>query len=307
MRKKIVTIGGGSGHCELLRGLRDLDIDLTAVVSTMDNGGPNGVLRDEYGVVPPSDLRKCLSALIPNNDSQANRWWSYRFSSGTLDQYTVGNILLTALTKEYGSVHCALDRIRKLFHIQAHVLPVSEQFADLVAVLEDGTKIVGETNIDIPQHNASLHIRSLSLSSPVEVTPQVREAIHAADLIVLSFGDLYTSVIANLCVTGVSQAIYESKAQVVYVCNRSTKKGETHNFTTNDFYRELNHYLAPAKVHTMIVDTGSIPVPSFAQAVAVAPIEDGQMMSINLADEKKPEKVSGKKAAKIIYSLCTSL
>ncbi|MBI2410517.1 MAG: YvcK family protein [Candidatus Kerfeldbacteria bacterium] len=278
MRKRIVTIGGGTGQPELLRGLREYDVDLTAIVTTIDNGGSSGRLREKYGILPPGDIRRCLAALSARPELVSE--WEHRFSDGPNAGHTVGNLVLLEAFQKYGDVHEALQHIQERYQIRGNVLPVTLEQTNLIARLEDGSIVRGETNIDIPKHDPSLRIESVWLDPAATTTPQVRQAIADADMVVLSMGDLFTSLIPNLLVAGVTQAIAQSKARVVYICNRSTKPGETDHFTPQDFYATVERYLAPAKLDEMIVD--------------------------DIANDNNPALVSGPKAAAVIMKLCNS-
>lgn len=299
--KKIVTIGGGSGQPELLVGLREHDVELTAVVTMMDNGGSSGVLREERGVLPPGDVRNCMVALAENPEA-LGRTWNARDANG----HAAGNFVILDAVEKHGSWEAAIQALSAEHHVSGRILPVTTENANLVATLENGATVHGEEAIDVPAHDATLSIQKIALDQPVHATDTVLEAITQADCIVLTMGDLYTSVIPNLLVAGVTNAIAQSKATVVYVCNRSSKSGETHGFSSKDYVDILNRYLAPAKLTHVIIDNNSVAHPNVALQVQVEDMPDTQVISTDLANENAPLYVSGKKAADAVYRLCTS-
>lgn len=242
--KKFVTIGGGTGSYTVLRGLREFPVDITAVVSMFDSGGSSGVLRDEFGVLPPGDVRRCLVALSEGERAQILRdLFNYRFNGGGgLSGHSFGNLFLVALSTIYGSDIEGIRKASELLNIKGKVLPVSLDKAELHAVLEDGSEIIGETNIDIPKHNGCLQIERVFLHPVAHVYHETTAAIRSADFIVIGPGDLYTSIIPNLLVDGVSEALRTSSAKKVFVCNLMSKWGETHEYDASDIAKEVLAY-----------------------------------------------------------------
>lgn len=242
---KVVVIGGGTGIHAVLRGLRRHTTEITAVVSMADNGGSSGRLRDEFGYLPPGDVRRCLVGLASDEDSLLlRRLFEYRFDRGLgLNGHTFGNLLLTALTDILGGTDRAIEEAARLLRIEGRVLPVTLSHTTLCARLANGHIIRGETDIDVRKDFHDEPIAEIFLEPPAEVSAPVLEAIAGADLIVLGPGDLYTSVIPNLLVEGVAEGIRSSRARRVYVCNVMTKHGETDGFTASDFIREILRYL----------------------------------------------------------------
>lgn len=261
MTKKIVTIGGGTGGFVLLRGLREYPYDITAVVTMFDSGGSSGVLRDEHGILPPGDVRRCLIALSSGEKEETLRQlFSYRFENGySLRGHSFGNILLTALTEVLGNEETAIHEAGKLLNIKGRVLPVSLEKAHLCVELEDTTIIEGETHIDIPRHDGSLRITRAFLRPKVRAYDKVEKALEEADIIIIGPGDLFTSIIPNLLVKGVKEAIQKSKAQKIYVMNLMTKWGETNDFMASDFARVVLEYLGLAKFDYTICNDGKMP------------------------------------------------
>jgi uncharacterized cofD-like protein len=242
---KVVVIGGGTGIYAVLTGLRDRTSRTTAVVSMSDNGGSSGRLRDEFGYLPPGDVRRCLVALASDEDSLLLRQlFEYRFDRGLgLNGHTFGNLLITALTDVLGSTDRAIDEAGHLLRIRGRVLPVTLTDTTLCARLTDGHEIRGETDIDVRKVHHNVPISGVYLEPEAAANPPVLEAIAGADLVVMGPGDLYTSVIPNLLVTGIADAIRACRGKRVYVCNVMTKHGETDDFAASDFIREINRYL----------------------------------------------------------------
>lgn len=257
-RPNVVTIGGGTGLYALLRGLQRYDLCVTAVVTMMDDGGSTGLLRDEFGVLPPGDVRRCIVALSESPELM-KELFQYRFDRGALKGHSFGNLFITALKEITGSDDAAIAEAAKLLNVKGHVLPVTLDNRRLRATLENGQVVEGETNIDIPQHDGRLRIRSLDLDADATANPKVIEALRGADMIILGPGDLYGSVIANLLVGGVREAIQASKARVVYIANLMTKYGETHGFALHDFVRTMESYLGEGVIDYVVFSGSRIP------------------------------------------------
>lgn len=257
MTKKIVTIGGGTGSYTVLRGLKEFPFDITAVVSMFDSGGSTGVLRDEFGVLPPGDVRRCLVALSDGERAEILRQlFNYRFENGnSVGGHSFGNLLLVALTSIYGSDIEGIRKASELLNIKGKVLPVSLDKADLHATLEDGTEIIGETNIDEPKHNGELRIKSLALKPDARIFEEATDAIREADLILIGPGDLYSSILPNLLVTGMKEALAKRKGKTVFIVNLMSKWGETNHFAASDMVREALTYSGLQKFDYVICNT----------------------------------------------------
>lgn len=240
---KIVIIGGGTGIYSVLSGLKEYPLNLTAVISMSDDGGSTGVLRDEFGILPPGDIRRALVALSLQQETIC-KLFNYRFEKGKLKGHNFGNIFITALCKIFNDdFEKAIEATSEILNIKGKVVPVTLGKAKLYARLENGKLIVGETNIDIPKHNGNLRIEKIFLKPICKINPKAKKAILAADFIVIGPGDLYTSIIPNFLVKGVVQAINKSKAKKIYIVNLMTKFGETNNFKAKDFIKEVEKYL----------------------------------------------------------------
>jgi len=244
--KSVVIIGGGTGSYNVLSGLKDRVADVTAVVAMTDSGGSSGRLRDEFGHLPPGDLRQCLLALAADEYSSIllRQLFNYRFDKGSgLEGHTFGNLFITALTEITGSTQDAVAEAGRLLGIKGRVLPVTLSNVSLGARLENGKEVLGEANLDHREIDPDVPIDYVFLKPQAFVYPDTAQAIDAADAIVIGPGDLYTSIIPNLLVDGASEAIRRSAAMKIYVCNLMTKPGESRGFKASDFMSEINAYL----------------------------------------------------------------
>lgn len=256
--KNIVVIGGGTGTFTVLSGLKKYTKNICAIVSMSDSGGSSGILRDELGVLPPGDIRRCLVALS-NSDKLMRSLFNYRFKNGGLKGHSFGNLFLSALEKITGSFERAITEAAKILSIDGEVIPVTTGQTNLYALLENGQIIKGETNIDIPKHDGNLKIKKVWLQPKIRATQQALEAIKKAELIVIGPGDLYTSVISNLLVQGISNAIANSRAKKIYVCSLMTKFGETNGFTVSNFVRVIEKYLGKKVLDYVIFNKSKLP------------------------------------------------
>jgi uncharacterized cofD-like protein len=243
-KQKVVTIGGGTGQFTLLSGLRDLEgIDITAVVTMADSGGSTGRLRDEFGILPPGDVLKCILALSPYHNI-ARTIMLKRFTSDIrLKGHNAGNLLLTALSDYAGSFPAGIQALVEILDVRGRILPVTVDKTTLVAELSDGERIYGQAAINVPNGSERERIQDVFLvphhTDSVSVYPPVIEALSSADYIVIGPGDLFTSIIPNLIVPGVREALKETGAMILYVVNIMTKFGETDHFAGHDFVSKV--------------------------------------------------------------------
>ena len=262
-KKKIVVVGGGTGNHTTLSGLKYEECDLTAVVAMTDSGGSSGRLRDELGQLPPGDIRQCLVALAPDDRSTAlmARLFDYRFNAGNgLLGHSFGNLFLTALAEITGNTATAIEEASRMLAIKGRVLPVTLTKSTLVAYLKDGSEVVGEANIDQRKEKLDVRIDYVHLDPKAYAYPPILEAIQDADAIVMGPGDIYTSIVPNLLVEDVSQAINNSRAQKICVCNLMTKAGESDGFRASDFVNLIREYLGTARPLDYLV-VNSAPYP----------------------------------------------
>lgn len=240
----IVTIGGGSGQFVLLSGLRQSHrFNITSVVSMVDSGGSTGRLRGEFGILPPGDLLKCILALSPHQDLARTILLKRFTGDRRLRGHNAGNMLMTMLSRYTGSFTSGVQALGEILDVQGKIFPVTTDKATLVAELTDGSRIYGEQAIDVPQSGPREKIRTVFLvphhANQVSVYPPVLAAIRKAAMIVLGPGDLFTSILPNLIVPGVTEALQAARAPVYYVLNLMTKYAETHRFKARDFVIEL--------------------------------------------------------------------
>lgn len=243
-KKNIVMIGGGTASAGLLRAFFKYrnKYNISVIGSLADDGGSTGRLRRELGVSALGALRKCLLALSEENETIKNSF-AYRFEEGGLAGHTAGNIFMAALEKTAGSAEKTLAVMHKILKVKGEIIPSGFGNTALFAELENGYIIEGETNIDIPKHNGKLKIARVFLTPAPKVNSRALEKIKNAHLIIVGPGDFYTTIIPNLLVEGISEAIKSSKAKKVFVVNSITKYGETFNFSVNDFVKTLEKYL----------------------------------------------------------------
>ncbi|HEX2913332.1 MAG TPA: gluconeogenesis factor YvcK family protein [Chloroflexia bacterium] len=258
---KVVVIGGGTGVSTVLLELKKV-ADVTAVVSMMDSGGSSGRLRDEQGILPPGDILKCICELLPD-DEHSRKWrdlLTYRFRKGEgLKGHSLGNLLLSASYDWEGSPAFGIEALCWLLQIDGRVLPVTLNDVDLVARLSDGSSVVGETNIDLRTDNLSARIEYIYLSRRAQLYQPVREAILQADKIVIGPGSLFTSILPNLLVEGLAEALKEAKAPKIYICNLVTDPTETEGYKASDFISKVTEYLMEGEcLDYVIVNDGEI-------------------------------------------------
>ncbi|MBI5635493.1 YvcK family protein [Candidatus Micrarchaeota archaeon] len=310
--KKIVAIGGGTGLYALLSGLKEYQVELTAIVSTMDSGGSSGVLRTELGILPPGDIRNCLIALSSDTKGMYELF-SHRFTKGGLANHSVGNLLIAALTElNDGNFFKAIQEAEKILSVKGRVLPVTLQKHDLCARLENGRVLVGEKKLD--GKIAGAKIRQVFLKPKASIVlPQALDAIKKADVIILGPGSLYGSVIVNLLVDDLPKVIRKSRAKKIYVCNAMTEGGQTYGFTAADHVAQVEKYLGKNSLDAVIANSKK---PS-KKAIGKYLKEHAQFVEPNIRSTKKLKAVKGnfitsselvrydsKKLAKAIIANC---
>ncbi len=234
-------IGGGTGNFVVLRGLKKYDVELTAVVSMADDGGSTGILRDELGVLPPGDVRQCLVALS-NSSRLLRSVMNYRFENGNLGGHSFGNLLLSALEKVTGSFEKAVEEAGKILSIKGKVLPVTIHQVRLKMILNNRKVLEGEREIYLSQE-IDQGYKSIFLEPYPRVNPRVLDEIKNADLAVIGPGGLHTSIIPNLLVEGVTEAISKTQAKKVFVVNLMNRKGQTTGYRVSDYLREIVGFL----------------------------------------------------------------
>lgn len=255
----IVVIGGGHGQSTLLRGLKQYSHNITAIVTVTDDGGGSGVLRKDLGMLPPGDIRNCMVALA-SAEPLMTQLMNYRFTEGTLSGQSFGNLFLAALNGIMPSFDRAVAGLSKVLAITGQVLPVTNSNVRLEAVFENGARVEGESLIFQTKKDQNCRIKSVHLRPEnAKALPQAVEAIQKAELIVLAPGSLYTSIIPNLLVHGISEAIASSDAMKIYVCNVMTESGETEGYTVSDHIRAIFEH-SQAGLFSLCM-TNSAPLP----------------------------------------------
>lgn len=250
--KKVVVIGGGTGTFTVLSGLKHLpNIELTAIVTMADDGGSTGVLRDEYGVLPPGDLRQCLVALS-DEGMIMRKLFNHRFDRGTLKGHSFGNIFISTLEQITGDLAHALDVASKILHVKGRVLPVTFDKVALCAELHNGKILNGESEFMHYQLVSRYGIKKIALQPRARANPKALAAIREADMIIVGPGKLYTSILPNFLVAGVAKAFVASKAKKVYVANLMSQQGHTDNFTVEGYVDELEHYIGTSGVFDVV-------------------------------------------------------
>ena len=254
MNKKVVVFGGGTGMSYLLRGLKQYPLDITAVVSVCDDGGSTGKLRNEFDILAPGDIRKVIESLS-DNENELSNLLNYRFeSNGELNNHSLGNLIILAEMKLQGSAQKAIETLSQILKLKGKVLPFTEDKVTLIGKMEDDSIIEGEHNIT----KSPKKIKKVYYKNEPNISDELLYEIENADLILLSMGSLFTSVIPNLLSKSIKKAIDESNAKIVYCCNLFTQPGETDDFKVSHHIKTLNKYLGKRKVNYVIANSGKI-------------------------------------------------
>lgn len=254
-KPNIVVIGGGTGTFVTLSGLKKYPVNLSAIVTMMDDGGSSGKLRDQLGVLPPGDLRQCLVALSDASDVW-RKLFTYRFESGDLEGHNFGNVLLSALEKVSDNYLDALDEAHRIMDVKGKVIPVTHNKATIHVEYESGRTLIGEKLLDEASADGS-RIKHSFLSPAAAITKEAEQAILNADYIIAGPGDLYSSIIAVAMVNGVLEAVRDSKAKLVYIMNLMTKSSQTPNYTACEHVADLAKYFA-RRPDVVIMNTADI-------------------------------------------------
>lgn len=256
MNERIVAIGGGTGLSTMLRGLKNHTENVTAVVTVADDGGSSGILRENYGMLPPGDVRNCVSALS-DVDPEIGEILNFRFKNGVFDGHSLGNIILAAINEISPDFETAVKRFSKMAGIVGKVCPVTNDKVTLNAQLKDGTIITGESMIGMHRHEQP--IERVFLTPKATAVDEAVKAIGEADIIIMGPGSLYTSIIPNFLVDGVVEAIHNSKAVKVFVCNIMEQEGETEGYSVNDHLAAIEKHSYNGIADVVIANNAEIP------------------------------------------------
>lgn len=277
----IVVIGGGSGSSVVLEGLKKYrDLNLSVIVGMMDDGGSNAVVRDEFGLLPLSDVRKSILALAEDNENKFLReLLTYRFANENMKGHTLGNLLMVAMADIVGSEIEAIKTMSQMFGIRGKVIPVTLDDVRLIAEYDDGSTVKGEHYIDEPEKD--INIVKFGLDGSAKAYPQALEAISEADYIILGPGDLYTTLLPNLLVDGIKKAIKKSNAKVVYISNLMTKIGQTRHKSLKEITKIVEEHIGK-RINFVLVNSGRIPKEAYQRYIA-----DGENLIQNNLEEEK--------------------
>lgn len=254
MRKKIVTIGGGTGSFTLLGGLKKYPVDISAIVSMMDDGGSTGILRDELGVLPPGDVRQCLVALSDSSE-MLRKLMNYRFDKGGLKGHNFGNIFLSALEKINGNFSKGVEQASQILNVKGEVIPVTDDDTNLFLQLQNGKLIKGENEINHNFEIEKIGIKKIYLNPRAKASKKAVQRILEADLIVIGPGNYYCSIVPNFLVKGISEAVARSKAKVVFNCNLVNKKGQTEKFDLDEYLKSINKFIRKDRIDFVVFNT----------------------------------------------------
>ncbi|MBE6911675.1 MAG: YvcK family protein [Ruminococcaceae bacterium] len=254
----IVAIGGGTGLSTMLRGLKKHTEDITAIVTVSDDGGGSGVLRNDLNMLPPGDIRNCIIALS-NTEQLMSKLLSHRFHEGALDGQSFGNLFLAALNQVTGSFYQSVIYMSDVLAITGRVLPVTTEDVHIEAEFENGVVVRGESRINSEKKLTDSPIKHIRMipEKPKALSDTIN-AIKEAKLIIFGPGSLYTSVIPNLLVDGIIDAIRKSSARKVYICNVMTQDGETENYTATDHIKALFSHSYNGLFDTCVANSAEI-------------------------------------------------
>lgn len=275
--KSVVTVGGGTGQFALLSGLKQYPVQLSSIVSMADDGGSTGILRDELGVLPPGDIRQCLVALS-ESDLIMRELFNYRFESGRMSGHNFGNIFLSTLEKITGSFEESVRVAGMVLAIRGQVIPVTT--SDIALVSGEKKVLAGEDAINTAP---LLEPKTLRLEPQAYANPKAVTAIERADCIIIGPGNLFCSIVPNLLIKGIPEAISRSRASVVFNCNLMTKAGHTDGFSVMDFVGTIERYIGKGRIDFVTYNRRS-PKQELLERYA----EDGEYpVSTELGDDSK--------------------
>ncbi len=308
---RVVSMGGGTGQGILLRGLKELTANLTAVVTVADDGGSSGRLRRDFGLMPPGDIRNCLTALA-DSESLMTKLVHYRFEQGDgLKGHSLGNLLIAAMRDIEGGMDQGIESLSQVLRIQGDIAPSSMTDVHLAAELEDGTIVVGESRIGEGGKIKRVFLQPKHVAANEDAV----SAILAADMVVIGPGSVFTSILPNLLVPDIVAALRASRAVKVYVCNVATESGETDDFGPSDHVRVLTEHVGPGLFQYVVLNNRTDVVPgndedADIRIVAASPREQAdlqrgglEVVSADIIDAESPEHHDPERLAEAVMQL----
>ncbi|MBT3249866.1 MAG: YvcK family protein [Candidatus Pacebacteria bacterium] len=283
----VVILGGGTGSYVVASGLNNMPVKISMLLTMVDDGGSNQTLRDEFGLLPTSGIRQAIVALA-DNQTILRELFTYRFHQGgkSIEGMTFGNLFMAAMADIMGSQKKGIEETCRLLQVKGDIIPVSYDDVRLVATYEDGSQVIGEHHIDEPTHNGKLKITNLETKPEAKLSPEARQALLDADLIILGPGDFFTNTIANLIIDGVVETIKKSSAKLLFISNLMTKYGEAYNYTARDYFTDLTKYLPLEEVDYVLINNNT----DFPEGVL--PLYEKEH-SIPVKDDLKPSDLNG--------------
>lgn len=273
----IVVLGGGTGTFMMLQSLKKLPVHLTAILTMVDDGGSNRVLRDQFGLLPTSGISQCIVALSKNG-TLLRELFNYRYQQGDgIKGMRFGNLFIAAVTDILGSQKKAIKETLKLLNVDGDIIPISYDDVRLVATYENGMEVVGEHEIDEPQHDGKLRITDIKLRPPTSISQEAQQAIAQADFIIIGPGDFYTNTVPNFVVSGLPEALKKSRAAKIFVSNLMTKAGDSPGYTLKTFIQEIDKYYGLDGLDYVVVNSNqNYPASALAkyQKEQAEPIKD---------------------------------
>jgi uncharacterized cofD-like protein len=323
-KKSIVVIGGGTGTSVVLEGLKKYPVNLSAIITTADDGSSSGKLRKEFDMIPPGDIRQCLVALASRDFGYLNE----RFQQGSLAGHTLGNLLITLFYQKNKNFQQAIDELLLITGAQGSLIPMTLKPATLIAKLKDGRILQGEKNIT-PSREIREKLHRLSLRpADIEANPRAISAINNADIIVVGPGNLFSSILPNFLVKGIRDAVIAARAKKIYISNLFTQPGHTDGFTPLDFVDVMNKHIGSGifehiiynnrpiseevfKKHANLIIKERVTVPGFVKSdkrfvgrSIASNVPRVASASDPIAQIRNPFLHDSKKLAKAIIELC---
>lgn len=267
-RPKVVVIGGGTGLPVILNALKEKNAEITAIVTVADDGGSSGAIRNYINVVPPGDIRNVLAALsdLPQESKDI---FQYRFDSSDsfFAGHAIGNLIIAALNEMHGNIFDAVQSLSKMMKVDGHVFPASNEPLTLNAEFVDGSREAGETEITSKDKRIKrIWVTDTNDDKEPEAVLPVLASIMQADAVVLGPGSLFTSILPNLMISNLGEAVRQTKAEVIYICNIMAQKGETDHFSDADHVRIINKHLGGNYIDTALVNGAKIDMSKFNPA-----------------------------------------